>query len=328
VKFNKGENILEERAKCIFCLKEIEKGSDEHIFPDALGGLLIIKEVCKPCNDFLGQKVDSHLVNHFLMQLARLVYKLQGKKGKIPNPIGKGVLKDEPNTEIHYILDDEGQPKSLYIVPQKHESPDGSKVMFVVDSSDKGKLVKMVNKTLERKGLPPMTEEEILSKAVYKKDENPTVMMNIEVDFLSYKKAILKIIYEITYYCLGPEYLNDPVGKQIRDCILSDSIEECKGLMGKIDLVDKSNPSNQILRKLASEDSHIAILINNGCRGIFCYVNIFDTFEGGLLVSENGENYPGITDVFIKNDIKNNNIIESTLTKEIIRSFDDNGANL
>jgi hypothetical protein len=295
----------------------MEKGSEEHIFPDALGGLLIIKEVCKDCNDFLGRNVDSHLVNHFLMQLARFTYKLHGKKGKIPNPIGKGVLKDDPNTEVHYKFNDEGQPESLYIVPQKEEAPDGKSIKFKVDVSDKEKLVKMVNKTLERKGLPPMTKEEILSKAIYEKNETPTIMMNVEIDLFSYKKAILKIIYEITYYCLGPEYLSDPIGEKIRSYILGDSIE-CEGLKGNISLVDKNSLSSKTFRMFASRDSHIAVLINNG-RNIYCYVNIFDNFEGVLLVSENGENYSDITDVFIKNDVVNNKIIKSTFADQINR---------
>jgi hypothetical protein len=85
---------------------------------DSLGGLHVINDVCKPCNDKLGEKVDSHLVNNILMQFARFTKNIIGKKGKIPNPIGKGKFKENPETILHYKFTDDGQPESLYVVPK------------------------------------------------------------------------------------------------------------------------------------------------------------------------------------------------------------------
>ncbi|WP_255259049.1 tyrosine-type recombinase/integrase [Bacillus thuringiensis] len=80
------------------------------MFPDSLGGLLITNDVCKACNDKLGEKVDVHLVNHGLMQFARFTKGLKGKKGKLPNPIGIGKYKDEPETTLHYKFTNDGKP--------------------------------------------------------------------------------------------------------------------------------------------------------------------------------------------------------------------------
>lgn len=58
----------------------------------------------------------------------------------------------------------------------------------------------------------------------------------MSVDMSIYKKAIIKIIYEMTYYCLGERYLNDAMAIKIRDYILSDVLE-VNGLFGNVDLV-------------------------------------------------------------------------------------------
>jgi hypothetical protein len=58
------------RMRCFFCLEEREP-TEEHVFPHAIGGTLTIDRVCKPCNDFLGAKVDVLLTNHELILIKR-----------------------------------------------------------------------------------------------------------------------------------------------------------------------------------------------------------------------------------------------------------------
>ena len=91
--------MLEESINCIYCLQDRD-GSIEHIFPDSLGGLFKFKEVCKKCNEYLGQEVDSPLINNIFMQLKRMELKIPGKKGKIPNLFSNGELDD--GSKIQY----------------------------------------------------------------------------------------------------------------------------------------------------------------------------------------------------------------------------------
>ncbi|MGG3925914.1 HNH endonuclease [Metabacillus fastidiosus] len=299
-------------VKCIFCLKENQKASEEHIFPDSLGGQLVTYDVCKECNDILGQKVDSPLVNSGLMQFARFTKRLKGKKGKIPNPIGKGKYKDDPNTTLHYNFTDDGKPHSLYVVPRVKVEDNNYEIS--VDASEPNRLVKDVNKILARNGLEPKTQEEILSTAKYVKIDNPTMEINMSFDMSSYKKAIIKIIYEMTYYWLGEKYLTDSMGSKIRDYILSDELE-VDGLFGKVGLVTENNIG---LNFLADSDSHIALLKRNGNK-LYCYVNIFNNFDGGFIVTEHANLYSKIEDRFLKNDVVKKEIRESTLLKEIVK---------
>lgn len=48
---------------CIFCLEDKE-GSDEHVIPGSLGGVLLINYVCVGCNSKLGSEVDAELLRN------------------------------------------------------------------------------------------------------------------------------------------------------------------------------------------------------------------------------------------------------------------------
>ncbi len=69
---------------CIWCLKPIRKGSEEHVLPDALGcppQLILPVGVCMACNNGLGH-VDQALIRQF--EIAAFVKGVRRKKGKPP----------------------------------------------------------------------------------------------------------------------------------------------------------------------------------------------------------------------------------------------------
>lgn len=301
--------------QCIFCLEE-KKPSKEHIFPDSLGGLLIINDVCKECNDELGGKVDYHLVDHGLMQLARFTKGLKGKKGAIPNPLGTGKSMDDPDMTLRYKHKSNGTPESLYVVPNVKN--DDGKYRVIVDASEPDKLVETVNTILKRNRLESMTKEEILSKAQYERTENPRMNIEMVLDMNSYRKAIIKIIYEMAYYWLGKDYLKDEMALKIRHYILSKELE-VDGLIGKVELI---GDKNGVLSSFADSDSHIAVLIKDKNR-ISCYVNVFNNFYGLLVVTENAFLYKNISNRFLLNDTKEKLFRECSLAEEITRKSDE-----
>ncbi|WP_417896913.1 5-methylcytosine restriction system specificity protein McrC [Bacillus toyonensis] len=160
---------------------------------------------------------------------------------------------------------------------------------MTVDKSEPDRLVKSVNKILVRNGHEPMTKDEILSNAKYIKTDNPTMEVKMSVDMSSYKKAIIKIIYKMTYYWLGERYLNDAMAIKIRDYILSDVLE-VDGLFGKVDLVGGKKDGLAIL---ADSDAHIAML--NTLRGKLelskhIYKNVFQKTKAYCAFDEHTEN--------------------------------------
>nr|WP_093665696.1 HNH endonuclease [Sphingomonas gellani] len=69
---------------CIWCLKPIRKGSEEHVLPDALGcppHLVLPVGVCMACNNGLGH-VDQALIRQF--EIIAFMHGVRRKKGKAP----------------------------------------------------------------------------------------------------------------------------------------------------------------------------------------------------------------------------------------------------
>ena len=57
---------------CIFCTKE-SQATDEHVIPEFSGGSLVIKEVCKACNDKMGSDFEGPLANSIFLGLHALI---------------------------------------------------------------------------------------------------------------------------------------------------------------------------------------------------------------------------------------------------------------
>ena len=112
------------KGHCIICHQDDVELSDEHVIPDAIGGYIHCYRVCAECNSHLGDHVDAHLLNHYLIKGARYVHKLKGKKGAIPNPLtGDGVL----NTGEKVRVEDVNGVSTPRILPQSPEIAEDKK---------------------------------------------------------------------------------------------------------------------------------------------------------------------------------------------------------
>ena|SRR5690348_13584536 len=68
--------------RCIFCLQEHERLTEEHVFPAALGGSLVVENsVCVGCNNGFS-KFEQPLIQEFTP--LRLLLKIPDRYGKIP----------------------------------------------------------------------------------------------------------------------------------------------------------------------------------------------------------------------------------------------------
>ncbi|GKV54256.1 hypothetical protein NCCP2222_02030 [Sporosarcina sp. NCCP-2222] len=294
---------MSDKIKCIFCGLD-KKSSVEHVFPDSLGGQLIIKNVCKECNDFLGEKVDFHLVDHPLMQFIRAKYSLAGKKGHIPNPFSKAYLKDDPTRAVKVRLDG----RAPYLFPSVKKSSTGDRLTISVDGSDRDKVPEIVNKALKRINRPEKTQPEIETIIPTVILDKPEIIVQLEADVNLFRKAILKIIYEFASLVLGDEYFHDPMAKKIREYIISPSLD-VEGLYGDANIVNKKEPISPIIGELVIEEGYTAFIKQDG-NTIFCYVNLFNQFEGTLVVTNNALRYKEFQEVFYSY-----NVVEKTTTK-------------
>lgn len=74
-----------ERTFCAYCGKVNDAPSDEHVIPEALGGRLITRQVCRSCNSKMGSEVDAPLSESLILRLLRFNFKDYLPTAAIPN---------------------------------------------------------------------------------------------------------------------------------------------------------------------------------------------------------------------------------------------------
>lgn len=310
--------------KCIFCLldKSATEFTSEHVFPEAIGGSFELENcVCRSCNSFLGSNVDVYLTDHYIIQMHRLLHRLPGKSGKIPNPFERGTLTGDNPQKIKYYFDDDGNPKELYLTPSivKAKMPnDATKVSISIDIKDKDKLPDMLNKIILRSGSKNEITADDIKQLKIEKIEKPRICVNAKIDIVNYQKAILKIVYELAYYWLGVSYIDDPSAQLIRNAILDQSDPATWGekykIRGHIGLF-KESPIIPFGSDLAT--SHIALL-SRSSNDIACYVRIFTVFEGIIAVTEKAQLYHNFRDKFLEIESLTGNKRESDLIEGLV----------
>lgn len=270
--------------KCIICM-EIKESSDEHVIPDALGGVYHIYNVCKDCNSFLGQFVDCRLTNHKLSEFERFLRGIKGKSGSIPNPFGKfGRLKSGESVKIE--IDDQGKPQAYLMLKigsvEGDLSSDGRATINVVgDARDETMLRDAVKKKLTRAGLPVHNIQENLTKGTV----IPEIEANWAVDLLNFKQALIKIAYEFTCDQLN-SYIETEDAANFRSFLKKQNVDE-----EFVNAVSIGNGFNHEQSKVIEDVvevepyCHYALL----CRvehGLICAIRIFDKFSIAINMSK------------------------------------------
>ena len=139
------------RFRCIRCDVESElvKQTAEQLYAYAIGGALVIRDVCKPCNDVLGAKFDAPLVDHFMIQMKRHRLKIAGHDGHVPDRLGAaGRAADDPDLRVQ--LQPEGGLRVLPSVTRTVQSDGSESRTFVFDDRDAEARDAAVRKLVQR----------------------------------------------------------------------------------------------------------------------------------------------------------------------------------
>lgn len=275
--------------RCIFCLQE-RAPSEEHVYPLAIGGTLVIQRVCEPCNSRLGSEVDSKLTDHLLILTRREELDLRGNSGKPISALqqmmkGSAVLANDPQQRVKLITD----PVTGRLVPellyQRTTGADGS-VRVRVDARNRKSIQRIVESELKRMkaGTALSGEVKPIDHFVVEEGviENPEITFNPEIDFHEYQFAIAKIAYELAWYWLGDPWLDDPGCTSLRSYIGR------RGAMvrGAIQIGLAGSP----LRLWPERDHHVGFVRADG-GFVFIGIKIFDLIWGMVVVSERPESY-------------------------------------
>ena len=310
--------------RCIFCLQERDS-TLEHIFPDAIGGRLTTDRVCKPCNDHLGAQVDHFLTEHELIILKRAMLGMTNRAGRPINPwakvFGEGILAADPDQRIQIVPDPKTgalHPRVMYnrTVVEGENGPEA--VQVVIDASKANDLPKIVSRERKRLGLPDLDAQEMAKivenlKANVQKIEQPSVRGSINIDIHDFKRAMLKIVYELAWLWLGDEYLEDPTAAALRDRVFNGNEVE---LEGRIDF-DTSIAPFSVWNP--EPDAHIAL----GRRAENRYVigiRVFNVMAALVPVTRDATRYPDADKShFILTDLVGSKSRNITLEEEIAR---------
>jgi hypothetical protein len=290
---------------CKICLNLIDPAMGvtvEHIFPQAIGGTLKLKPLCKPCNSYLGTHVDAYLTNHFHVLRMRDALNLRGNSGTMPNPYPKVVFKNGEDQPFHYDVQ-----KKKPVRARKVFCDD--KKLTVFSEANFEKAIAEVRKNIEMMRLPPLSDEQILERLELIDDRNH-VEAEVPVDNVHYTLALIKIAYELAVLWLGDSYLDDRVADSLRHHLLDPNGEPFRigGTIGYISPEQKeewqcfNQPSTSHLAIMTHDKNIVAIKLR-----------IFSIFHATVFVSESANRYPQMQDRFLAIDPVNGVKFQSAL---------------
>lgn len=97
---------------CVIC-KEVKPLTEEHIFPDGIGGCLTADILCKDCNSKFGHKIDGFYLQQSIVELARNALSVSGKRDHIPQPFSAIYEVPTSHGKLRIRLDEEFKPKVI-----------------------------------------------------------------------------------------------------------------------------------------------------------------------------------------------------------------------
>jgi hypothetical protein len=308
--------------RCFFCLQERDP-SDEHVFPEAIGGTVTTDRVCKLCNDFLGARVDVCLTDHPTILLKRAEFGMLTRARKVVDPLrqlfSQGTLAADPEKRIQLILDKTtGKlvPKIMYHASRTPLEDGTQNVQITIDESDIGKLETIVQRERKRAGQEPLSEGEIAALITSAKQnmrtlEQPEVVYNVKLDTLNYQRAICKIIYELACMWFGDAYLDDDIAKQIRSFVLDGIKTQVPGV------IEFRNDTPTLCLWQSEPKAHIAMTARKN-EDIAIAIRVFDAVSAVVIVKRNASQFTTLKDGrFLLIDLVGNGSRSGTLDEEL-----------
>ncbi len=180
---------------------------------------------------------------------------------------------------------------------------DNNQIVINIDPKEKpDDLIKMINIKLKRADQPLLTDKQIqeLKESVFSsknKSSGKPLEINLkkEIDLYAPYRTFVKIAYELGFYFLGENYLDDETGEILRRFILdpdpeSELIKKYK-IEGKIRFIDPNDNIEKRFKNI-NENSNIHIFaIFRNKHIIAVYILIFSTYEGIIYLSRNPDKY-------------------------------------
>ncbi len=136
--------------RCARCL-EVLPLTEEHVFPDGVGGVYTEDMLCKLCNGFFGREIDRPYLDLISTKAFRQIHQIAGRRKNIPNVFDRVFEVDTPEGLERIKIDEDGAP---YVLPDVRNfeqiDEDSFRLSVKVDRRDREMLPEIFRKTYER----------------------------------------------------------------------------------------------------------------------------------------------------------------------------------
>ena len=206
-------------TRCPYTLRPlatIAQVNNEHIFPDAIGGVLDYKiNVDAQKNSDLGTLIDSPLVSSTLITAMRLMHGIKARSGD-PEWTLKGKIKGTEK-EVEITFQTNGETK-LHVRKPFEPIVAGGIGTITVSSQQRDELLRTVVNNYARKGKTVNVRREV--------SLGNEVEADLSLDLAAVKRGLIKIAYAALYEYLGDQFLDDPLIPKWHKAIFSASNED------------------------------------------------------------------------------------------------------
>lgn len=221
-------------AGCYLCGNEGLPLTDEHIFPEAAGGTIARRILCKPCNDGLGLWVDAPYLAQKHIQLGRAVHKIKGKSGDLPRPFPDEYVPDGSSDGTRITIAGDFSSRVIPTKPIVNVTKDGEiSLALSMDYQDKHRTPKVIRTTLTRffrtsegKSLLWSAEKQekailqTIDRALLTKSKVTPIQVSLHgqwsIDLLALYTEHVKILFEVCCIEFGNSFLKTQEGERIR----------------------------------------------------------------------------------------------------------------
>lgn len=276
---------------CILCLESTKPLTEEHIFPEAAGGKISKRVLCKPCNDKLGRWVDAPYVDQKHIQLARVAHKIPGKTGNIPQPFSDVYSIGGSEGQLKIKLDKDFAPRVVLQAPRVWITEDGEiGLSLSLDAKDRKDIPKLIRTVLSRffksdEGVRLEWSNEEKENAIQKSIEGASKLeirsekiksplggrwtINFKALFVEH----VKVIYEICCLEFRVPFISSPSGVRMRAFLhaqCSDKVEpwELMDMAKYLNVAPQIPPDlNDFIKHLTSgipHTHHVAVVTPAG----------------------------------------------------------------
>lgn len=272
---------------CIFCYRsssEVELTA-EHVFPEALGGQLVVRSVCKGCNDQLGSHVDSGLTEDFLVRMLRLGLRIPNKSGVVPSPLHDGTIKDHPDRKGTYFQpnrEGHGEVKLRPLV-ERTTSPDGRSIIKVVaEPHEAEEILAKLRERAAGKG-----QELRLVETWQETIRKPTVVKQTQAQPTSLLRPLLKIAYELGVLWLGPAYATHVCGLPLARAVVTGLVADIEAELGYF-------PPRSVFTIWPIPSPYHAGCLQLVDGKVWTALRVFNVIEARVLLADTQEDFPGV----------------------------------